>query len=143
VNLAAVLAGSWSVERHVSDLRSGLRGQFAGTAWFEPEDGRVRWAERGRLRFGARETEVRRELAIVDGPGGWTVVFEDGRPFHPLDLATGACTVEHLCGSDRYAGEYRLLGPDVLEIVWQVSGPGKRQEIRSTYRRDGSGDPLS
>ena len=70
-------------------------------------------------------------LRVVDG----AVEFEDGRPFHPLDLSGGACAVEHLCGEDRYAGEYVVLGPDALRVAWLVTGPRKRQVIESLYRR--------
>ena len=63
---------------------------------------------------------------------GWLVAFADGRPFHPLVLDG---PVEHLCGEDRYAGEYRLLDPDTLAVRWCVTGPAKDLEIETTYRR--------
>jgi hypothetical protein len=135
MNLIALLSGRWSVRRRLLDLRSGREGDFTGTASFEPEGGRLRWAETGRMRFGGHEGPAERRLSIVRGPDGWTVEFEDGRPFHPLDLATGACAVEHRCGDDLYAGEYRLLGPDALDVRWRVTGPRKDQEILTTYRR--------
>ncbi len=87
------------------------------------------------MRFGGHEGPAWRELSIVGGPDGWTVAFHDGRSFHPLDLATGVCTVEHRCGDDVYAGEYRLLGPDALDVRWRVTGPRKQQEIHTSYRR--------
>jgi hypothetical protein len=135
MNLIALLSGRWSVQRRVVDLRSGREGAFTGTASFEPEGDRLRWAEAGRMRFADHDGPAARRLSIAGGPEGWTVEFDDGRPFHPLDLATGACAVEHRCGDDLYAGEYRLLGPDALDVGWRVSGPRKQQEIHTTYRR--------
>jgi hypothetical protein len=135
VNLIALLSGRWSIHRRLVDLRHGGVGGFTGTASFEPDGDRLRWAEAGRMRFGGHEGPAARELSIVGGPDGWTVAFADGRPFHPLDLATGACTVEHRCGDDLYAGEYRLLGPDALDVRWRVTGPRKQQEIHTSYRR--------
>jgi hypothetical protein len=120
------LTGRWTVERRVLDLLSGAAGHFRGIATFAPDG---RWVEEGTLEFGAYRGPARRELRIVDA----AVEFADGRPFHPLDL-TGR-PVEHLCGDDRYTGTYRLAGPDVLEVVWEVFGPGKRQRIESVYRR--------
>ena len=67
--------------------------------------------------------------------GGWAVRFADGRAFHPLDLATGACRVRHPCGDDAYEGRYAIVGPDALEVRWLVRGPANRQRIASRYRR--------
>jgi hypothetical protein len=122
------LAGRWTVRRRLNDLENGVEGTFEGVAEFSADG---TWTEIGRLRFGAYDGEARRVLRIVEG----AVEFADGRPFHPLDLSGGACTVEHLCGDDRYAGEYTVLGPDELRVVWFVAGPRKRQAIETVYRR--------
>jgi hypothetical protein len=135
MNLIALLSGRWTVHRRLMDRRCGREGDFAGTASFEPEADRLKWSEAGRLRFGGHEGPAGRRLSIAGGPDGWRVEFDDGRPFHPLDLATGACTVEHRCGDDLYVGTYRLLGPDALDVDWRVTGPHKDQEIHTTYRR--------
>jgi hypothetical protein len=124
----AFLAGRWTVRRQLTDLESGTEGTFEGVAEFA-RDGT--WTETGRLRFGTYDGEARRVLRVVDG---W-VRFEDGRPFHALDLSAGTCVVEHLCNEDRYAGEYVAVGPDELRVVWLVQGPRKRQVIESVYRR--------
>ena len=124
--MPAELTGRWTVERRVLDRLTGTEGRFEGIAEFAPDGG---WSEEGTLAFGAYRGPARRRLRIADG----MVWFDDGRPFHPFDL-TGP--VKHLCGADRYAGEYRLDG-DVLEVVWNVSGPGKDQRIESVYVRIG------
>jgi len=128
VDPIAFLAGRWRVHRRLTDLETGTEGRFDGVADFGLDG---TWVETGRLRFGAYDGEARRVLRVVAGG----VEFEDGRPFHPLDLTGGACAVEHLCGEDRYAGEYCVLGPDALRVVWFVTGPRKQQVIESVYRR--------
>jgi hypothetical protein len=122
------LAGRWTVQRRLTDLQTRTEGEFAGVAEFGADG---TWTETGRLRFGGYDGEARRVLRVVDG----AVEFADGRPFHPFDLSAGACAVEHLCGDDRYAGAYAVLGPDELRVVWLITGPRKRQHIESVYRR--------
>jgi uncharacterized protein DUF6314 len=124
----AVLAGRWEVRRRLLDLATGAQGEFAGEATIGADGS---WTESGRLRFGAYDGAAGRRLWI----DGDVVRFEDGRVFHALDLASGSCTVEHLCGDDRYAGEYTLRGPDALDVVWYVAGPRKRLLIDAIYRR--------
>ena len=124
--MSAELIGRWSVERRLLDRLTGTTGRFEGVATFTPDG---RWSEEGTLAFGAYRGPARRELRIADG----MVWFSDGRAFHPFDLSA---PVEHVCGEDRYVGEYRLAA-DVLEVVWLVTGPHKDQRIESVYRRIG------
>ena len=127
------LIGRWEIRRRVVDVERGLEGAFAGVALIEPDGEGLRWRERGRLRFGSYDGAAVREYRIVAAADGWIVEFADGRPFHPLDLDGGP--VEHVCGDDRYAGEYVVRGPDAFDVVWHVRGPRKHQRIESAYRR--------
>jgi hypothetical protein len=124
--VSAELTGRWSVERRLLDCLTGRAGRFEGVATFTADG---RWSEEGTLEFGAYHGPARRELRIADG----MVWFADGRPFHPLDLS--GRPVEHLCGADRYTGEYRLVAPDRLEVSWRVRGPEKEQRIDTSYTR--------
>ena len=126
--MIAYLVGRWTVRRRLSDLETGTEGEFAGLAEISADGV---WAETGRLRFGGYDGEARRVLRIVDG----AVEFEDGRPFHALDLSGGTCAVEHLCGEDRYTGEFVVVSRDELRVAWLVTGPRKRQVIENSYRR--------
>jgi hypothetical protein len=135
-DLIELLAGRWSVERRLEDRRSGRSGEFTGTATFTPDGDGLRWTEQGRIRFGDHDGPAGRRLSIAPAGDGWLVAFDDGRPFHALDLAGGACVVEHVCGADRYDGEYRLRDPDTLEVTWRVTGPRKDVEIVTRYRRE-------
>jgi len=131
----AFLPGRWGVERTLRDARLGA-GTFAGTATFErDEDGGLDWLETGRLRLGGYEGPARRRLRVAREEGAWMVRFDDGRPFHPLELRATACEVTHPCGADTYAGQYVVLGPDAFDVTWRVRGPAKDQRIASRYRR--------
>jgi Family of unknown function (DUF6314) len=133
--LDAFLPGRWTIERTLEDPALGA-GTFAGEALFAPGDDGLLWREQGRLRLGAYDGPANRTLHIVhDGAAAWLVRFADGRPFHALDLRDGACTVAHPCGEDRYEGEYRVTGPDALEVCWRVRGPAEESRIASVYRR--------
>jgi hypothetical protein len=134
-DLAAYLCGRWGVDRVVRDGEA--RGAFAGTAEFSPTGARAEllWDEAGELRLAGYEGPARRRLHLVPDGEGWEVRFDDGRPFHPLDLREGRCAAAHDCGADRYEGEYVIRGPDAFDVVWRVRGPAKDQEIVSRYRR--------
>jgi hypothetical protein len=117
---------------------NGAADAFIGEAVFSDDgDGGVVWHDRGRLRLGDPEVEAFRILRIVTDPdgGAWEVRFHDGRHFHPLDLRSGRCSVEHLCGPDVYSGTYIVHGEDELSVRWEVSGPDGDDTILSTYRR--------
>lgn len=131
--LPAWLAGEWDVDR---DIDRG-RGAFTGTATFgeTPEsDGSVRWHESGTMRLDAFTGATTRTLFLHPGEP-WEVRFDDGLPFHPLDLSTGRAEVEHLCGPDVYRGEFELVGDDEFLVRWVVTGPGRDDVIVSRYRR--------
>lgn len=138
IDLAAYLAGRWSVERTLRD--GDARGAFAGTAEFSRAtraDGGapVVWDEAGELRLAGYHGPARRRLLLVAVGEAWEVRFDDDRPFHPLDLRDGASLAVHDCGEDRYEGEYVIRGRDAFDVVWRVRGPAKDQEIVSRYRR--------
>src|SRR3546814_18830144 len=69
------------------------------------------------------------------GPARAMVSFNDGRFFHDLDLSSGAWTCTHLCGGDRYDGEFTALDADSWRVVWTVKGPRNDLVLDSTYRR--------
>jgi Family of unknown function (DUF6314) len=132
MDVVAALRGRWAVRRRLLDVRAGTEGEFTGSAWFEPADGGLSWAEQGRLRLGGYDGPAARRLLVVRAGDAGMGRLSDGRPFHPLDL-TGA-PVEHRCGDDLYRGSYRLLGPGLLDVSWTVVGPDKEQRIDTSYR---------
>ena len=129
-----VLAGTWRIHRVIRDHAAGRDGTFTGEADIAPDGAGLIWRESGTVRFGDHEGPAGRVLLVVPSEeGGWEVRFADGRPFHPLDLRTGDCSVVHLCGQDRYEGRYRLLDPRTMTVTWRVRGPRKDLELRGTY----------
>jgi hypothetical protein len=86
--------------------------------------------ERGGGAVRGRDTAAQRGR-----PARWQVEFDDGRPFHPLDLSGGACPVDHPCGPDHYAGWVRVEAEDLLVVSWRVVGPAKDHTILSRYTR--------
>lgn len=132
-DLRAFLEGTWTVDR---DLAEGdARGRFEGLATFTTDGEGLLWDEHGELVLGAYRGPARRRLQLVPRGAAWEVLFEDGRPFHLLDLSSGHCEAGHDCRADRYDGSFDVLGPDAFEVAWDVHGPAKDQRIVSRYRR--------
>jgi hypothetical protein len=134
VDLAAWLAGRWTVRR---DINAGA-GAFVGIAAFEVEAGQIVWREDGCLRLPDFEGPAYRTLRLIaDGDPGavWQVSFEDGRPFHQLDLRAGRCEAVHYCGEDTYRGLFVVETEDHLDVTWRVTGPRKDDTIASVYER--------
>jgi hypothetical protein len=130
----AFLLGRWSLRREINDGE----GAFVGDALFTADGtSGLRWRETGRLALGGYVGEAHRTLLIGPGPrsGTWEVRFDDGRPFHPLDLRSGRWEAEHQCGPDLYRGVYATPGADRLTVRWRVTGPGRADTIVSDYRR--------
>ncbi|TJZ56846.1 hypothetical protein FCH28_04840 [Streptomyces piniterrae] len=137
---AAYLAGRWSVERVVIDLQAGTEGRFRGTADFRPDtagEGLVH-IEEGELTWGGTVHPASRTLRLAPQPDGTAeVTFDDGRPFHDLDLRSGHWTAVHPCAPDRYEGTFTVVSVDEWRLEWRVGGPSKDQLLRSVYRRRG------
>ncbi len=132
------LIGDWNVVRQISDSRSGRRGSFLGTAQFSPARGIVRYTEQGELTFGDHRGPARRALQYAAGPGGAADVrFADGREFFCLDLRSGSCRAEHVCGPDRYQVTVTRVSQDSFTETWQVEGPAKDYEMTTRYLRAG------
>ena len=120
------LVGEWRLRRRVVDYRLGWYGRMEGELVVaQSEGGALLWHEQGRLQLNGLSHSVTRDLRLADGPDGWWVSFDDGRPFHPWRVGE---PVRHLCGADMYDGLFDLRG-DRLRILWDVSGPAKTQRL--------------
>ena len=123
------LTGDWSVAR---DINAG-QGAFHGRASFTPgPDGTLRWHETGQLTLDGATLPAYRTLTL---DAGGQVRFDDGRPFHQLALADGACDAFHPCGPDEYTGRYEILDDDTFVVTWRVHGPGRDDTIHTRYTR--------
>ncbi|MBK1670245.1 hypothetical protein CKO28_19635 [Rhodovibrio sodomensis] len=138
-DLRAFLPGTWRIVREIDDRRAGQRHVMHGTGTFAPAPGdptglvydeEVVWAPAGQTMTGTRRyliAGLRRASAVV--------LFADGRPFHALDLADGACAVHHDCPPDTYTGEYRVLDTDRFTVRWTVTGARKDSVLFTTFTR--------
>jgi hypothetical protein len=135
----AFLPGVWRIDREVHDARARRDGTFTGTATFLRDGDGLSWVERGTLRMGDFVGTATRTMSVVpgrEGPTGpWEVRFDDGRPFHPMDLRGGSCPVDHPCGEDHYAGWVRVEHEGLLVVSWRVTGPAKDHTILTRYTR--------
>ncbi|GAB3269894.1 DUF6314 family protein [Sinomonas notoginsengisoli] len=137
-DLAAYLAGTWTVERTMLDRASGVRGSFAGSVTFEPmHDGALAQREHGTVRWGNHSGPASREYTWQPGPsaGVMEVFFPDGRPFHTVDLTGASAEGAHWCSPDDYRVHYEAVGPDELQYTWDVRGPAKDLLLESVLRR--------
>lgn len=136
-DLAGFLAGAWRLHRSI--VAGGVEvGSFTGTGIFDADPDAVdvlRYLERGTLHLDGRQLEARRQLTYrVAGPRA-QVTFEDGRPFHDLDLTTGVAEAAHPCGADRYLGCFEVVDADTWHHAWRVTGPGKDHVVRTLLER--------
>jgi Family of unknown function (DUF6314) len=135
------LCGDWDVVREICDRGTGQSGLFRGRASFQPSaDGQVlQYTEDGELQFGTHRGPARRSLIYAGrGDGSAEVRFADGREFYQVDLQSpDPWEAEHPCRADHYRVTVTRLGPDSFSENWQVAGPDKDYELRTTYRRAG------
>ena len=138
VDPISYLEGQWSFERRIEDRCGGPDARATGTATFVRRADGLLWLESGELQIGDLVTAATRELRVVrDDRTGyeWMVTFEDGRPFHRLDLGESLCEVRHSCRDDLYEGRIETGQPDSFRTIWKVRGPFKDQLIETVYRR--------
>mgnify|MGYP006291481951 FL=1 len=138
-DLRAFFEGRWEIVRRIDDRRAGTQHVMQGTGRFQPAasapatlvyDEAVVWQPAGQTMTGTR----RYLIADIAGAAA-RVLFDDGRPFHALDLSAGTCPVHHDCPPDLYAGSYRLLDQDRFTIRWAVTGPRKDSVLFTTFTR--------
>lgn len=162
--LGEFLLGRWQLSRSLEDLNSGAAGGLAGVVTFTPvipgeDDGEamvdhpasslrganggvLRQREEGRLRWSAPDGTLYTGPAArsyfllpTSEPDAMDVRFDDGRPFHRLDLGTGRWQTVHHCSADSYDLDFAVESADLLTYRWGVTGPAKNLCLRSILRR--------
>lgn len=137
-DLKAFLEGTWLLTRRLRDRRAGTQGTLEGEARFETVGDGLVYRENGVLRLGDGAFKASRVYRYgFPARHRAEVAFDDGSLFHTLDLSSGSCAVEHLCGADTYRGDYLVAEFGEWHVNWQVLGPRKDQLLESSYLRSG------
>ncbi|MCP5369062.1 MAG: hypothetical protein H6907_13720 [Hyphomicrobiales bacterium] len=135
-DLRAYLLGRWRLSRRIVDHGRGVTGTFDGEALFTPRGDDLLYREQGVMRLGDFSGSAFRDyLYTFPAPARARVLFDDGHPFHEVDLSQGAAEARHLCGADTYHGRYDLDGPAAWTLAWRVTGPHKDLDLTAVYRR--------
>ena len=115
--------GAWSLARRIRH-DGGARASFEGRATLSREGSGLRYREEGVLRLaGGTAVAATRVYLWRPAPGGVAVRFEDGRPFHAIDLRRARPEAVHLCGADTYRVAYDLTAWPLWTARWRVDGP--------------------
>ena len=135
-DLKAFLEGPWKLERSLKDSLRDENGALVGAASFMAAGGGLDYREEGVLSLGDHRGAAHQAYRY-DFPalGQAAVSFTDGRFFHDLDLTAGIWTCAHRCSDDDYAGEFRALNADLLQVLWRVKGPRKDMLLDGLYHR--------
>lgn len=137
-DLRAFLLGSWRIDRHIHAPGHGSVGRFLGHGRFdalrEPAP-HLRYIERGTVWLHGHRGPATRRLRYHVAGARAQVTFDDGRPFHALDLADGIDEVTHPCREDHYRGRFEVLGAHEWRQEWHVVGPGKEHVLTTTLTR--------
>jgi hypothetical protein len=114
-----------------------MRGVMTGEAIFAPDGDGFRYRESGAVHLGSYRGQAHQSyLYRFSVPGVARICFTDGRFFHTLDLTRGAWRAVHHCGADTYEGQFRVVGRDLWEAAWRITGPRKDQRLSTRYSRD-------
>jgi len=129
------LLGTWQLARRILDRDGASRrfGHVTGTLTLRTADDHddVEWSEAGTLTWAGQQLQVHRRLLVRRDIAGWTVCFEDGRPFHPWRPGR---PVVHDCLADTYRGVVAA-GDGELRVLWDVTGPHKDRRLFTRCRR--------
>lgn len=136
------LIGAWRLSRRVRPDQ-GPMARLDGEARVAPEAGGLRYREAGLLRLpGHAPMTAGRSYLWRVVPGGIAVAFEDGRPFHVIDIAQARPEACHQCGADHYAVRYDLAGWPRWSSRWRVEGPRKAYTMVSRYAPLAGGEAI-
>ena len=128
--------GAWRITREIVDHKLGQTGSLEGDATLTATAGRLRYHERGTLRYGGGAPLVaERGYLWSFTPDAVEVAYDDGAPFHKFVPEGRVDATPHLCGEDLYHGSYDLTGFPVWSVTWSVRGPRKDYRSVTWYRR--------
>ncbi|TDT74901.1 hypothetical protein BDE40_1620 [Litoreibacter halocynthiae] len=133
--------GDWQLARIIEDRRNDIEGRLSGTANFTrvgPLE--LLYAEEGELVYGQQAAMLATRRYIWRGfegehAGKIAVEFEDGRPFHLIELDRLMPDDDHHCDPDFYHVSYDFSRWPQWESIWRVVGPSKDYRMISRFQR--------
>lgn len=127
--------GDWRVARTILHA-AGPRARFDGRARFEADGAGLVCREAGALTIAGHAPVMaeRRYLWRAGAGGAIDVLFDDGRPFHRIDLRQCAPQDRHMCDPDIYEVRYDFARWPAWSSLWRVRGPRKSYRMETLYR---------
>ena len=132
--------GRWTILREIRDELNGQTGRLEGQATFRPDEQdpeSLIYEERGLLQMEgspALHAERKYRWSLVGAGNTISVSFEDGRPFHSLDLDRTMPFDTHVCSPDIYEVSYDFRSWPVWRVEWRVQGPKKDYRLWTRFR---------
>lgn len=129
--------GTWALSRVIKDSLTGAEGRLAGQAVFTArEGGGLDYLESGELNYGAQPPMAATRRYIWEpAESGIAVLFDDGRPFHVIDISKLMPDANHHCDPDLYHVSYDFTAWPAWRAIWRVVGPKKDYRMLSEYKR--------
>lgn len=143
----AALIGMWRIDRRILDAR-GPDAHFTGEMTItesEAAPATLSVEESGTLRIGDQTPVLanRTYRWVFRTATSVEVLFDDGRPFHEIDLTSPHPQTRHHCPPDTYDVRYDFRLPDEWRATWTVTGPRKDYVMTSTMTRPQAQRPFN
>ncbi|SFQ26414.1 hypothetical protein SAMN05421853_103114 [Roseivivax halotolerans] len=128
--------GCWRFRRKILDRTLGQLSQGQGSVNLVRDGEGLIYDEEITLSLPGQKpiTGTRRYLWTAH-PRGVEIFFDDGRPFHLMDLSEPQPSDLHDCAPDRYQVIYDLADWPVWGAVWEVRGPRKDYRMDTLFVR--------
>lgn len=131
ITVASFDGGSWQMERVIDDARTGQSQRFSGHAVLQ--EGVFR--EVGVLHLDTGPLAASRQYLWSGTGQGLHIAFDDGRPFHDVDLSQSQPQATHHCDPDLYRVAYDFRAWPDWQATWAVTGPRKDYKMITCYRK--------
>ncbi len=136
--LESFLQGQWTLTRHMDNGRNQETGKMVGQVEFTLYGSWLLYREEGIVSMQNYQGPFFQEYKYYfPTPNQANICFSDEQFFHTLDLSSGYCKVQHVCGQDNYQGIFKVLSPKQLKINWQIRGPCKDMRVETLITKHG------
>ncbi|ETX14693.1 trigger factor [Roseivivax halodurans JCM 10272] len=129
--------GCWRLSRRIHDARVGQDGHAEGRMELISHGSGLRYFEDVLLHLpGQKPIPGTRSYIWREEASGISVHFDDGRPFHLIEMGEFEPRALHLCDPDRYEVEYDFADWPVWGVTWTVTGPRKDYRMETLFVRE-------